>query len=156
MADSVHEPTRLEKVEVEDLALHADARGWLMELCHGPGIAYVYATMCYPGVVKGWHRHARHTDRLACVQGAARIVTATGQKALWDGTPNGRWDVEEHVCGPAAPNLVKIPPGVWHAFTPAGPEPCVIVNCPDEPWDPGDEERLALDAIPWNWREVSR
>jgi len=51
--------------------------------------------------------------------------------------------------------VVVIPPGWWHAFTPVGPEPCVIINAPDMAYDPEDEERLPLDAIPFEWQEVS-
>ena len=136
--------------------LHADARGWLCEIARSSvvgEIAQVYVTCCLPGAVKGWHRHRQQTDRMFCVQGMARIVTAREQRSLWDRLPNGQWEFEERVVGPLNPALVTIPPGLWHAFAPCGGE-CVIVNCPDLEWDGTDEERLPLDAFPFPWREV--
>jgi dTDP-4-dehydrorhamnose 3,5-epimerase len=143
-----------DEVKVHDLALHPDARGWLMVGPEEGPISYAYATTCYPGVVKAWHRHAAHTDRMWCVWGVARIVVAREQVALWDGLPNGQYDFEEHVTGPLCPKLLVIPPGTWHGFQALGGEPCVIVNCPDRPYDPNDEERLPVKSIPFEWREV--
>ena len=52
----------------------------------------------------------------------------------------------------AAPKLVVVPPGWWHGFAPLGAEPCVVVNCPDLPYDPDDEERDDVDAAAfWEW-----
>jgi len=155
----------MNEVEVRDLALHLDARGWLVELCKEQPIDYVYATCCFPGAVKGWHRHVAHTDRLTCVAGAARVVAIQERytarqwhKALLSGSApaNGRWgEFFEAVIGPLSPKLVVIPPGWWHGFAAVGGGPCVVVNCPDLPYDPSDEERLPLEAIPFPWREVS-
>lgn len=163
-----------------DVPLHLDARGWLMatdRAFEGMNVAYAYPTCCFPGVVKAWHRHREHTDRLWCVSGMARVVICQlkswaedelleavakqeellpeGQrfKALEDWPYVGR-DFQEFVIGPLSPKVVVIPPGWWHGFTPVGNEPCVIVNAPDMPYDPGDEERLAIGAIPFPWREV--
>ena len=148
----------LKEVTAYNLPLHADARGWLMvgpEEYRGYGpISYVYATTCYPGVVKGWHRHARHTDRMWCVSGMARVVVAfVGTEENRAQSPSGI-DIHEFVIGPLAPKVVVIPPGWWHGFTPVGPEPCVIINAPDMAYDPEDEERLPIEAIPFPWQEV--
>jgi dTDP-4-dehydrorhamnose 3,5-epimerase len=148
--------------EVLKAALHLDARGWLMACNEDMGhISYAYATMCNPGVVKGWHRHAAHTDRLMCVWGMARIVTLRISSAEPDMGPGslvtsmcvwGSWyDFQETVAGPLNPAVVVVPPGTWHAFTPAGVEPCVIVNMPDMPYDPEDEEKVELGRFPYDW-----
>ncbi len=128
-----------------DLPLRVDTRGWLMDTSgalHNKKVAYAYATCCFPGEVKGWHRHARHEDRLFCVEGLARVV-AWREESI---------DSHEWVIGPLAPKLVVVPPGWWHGFTALGAEPCVVVNCPDLPWDPDDEERDDVDAAAfWEW-----
>lgn len=131
--------------------IHPDARGWLSEIVRESEtghIAQVYVTCCYPGVVKGWHRHKLQTDRMFCVSGMARIVIKPCDG--WATEPEFR----EYVIGPLNPQVVVIPPGVWHGFTPAGNEPCLIVNCPDREYDGTDEERLSLDSIPYRWREI--
>jgi dTDP-4-dehydrorhamnose 3,5-epimerase len=144
-----------------DIPLHLDARGWLLatdQAFAGMPIAYAYATCCWPGVVKGWHRHLEHEDRLLCVAGTARIVAArrdpTRRLSITDPT-QGTFLFQEFIAGPLAPRLIVIPAGWWHAFTPVGSEPCVILNAPDMAYDPEDEERLPLEAIPFEWKEVS-
>jgi len=142
--------------EIEKLPLHVDARGWLMV---GPeGGAYTYATCCLPGAVKAWHRHQEHTDRMWCVSGTARIVTAVlwgGEDAEPDDVVTMWYEVKEHIVGPLSPKMVTVPPGVWHGFEALGGEPCVIVNCPDAPYDPDDEEKAPPDAIPFGWGEAA-
>lgn len=147
------------------MTMHVDARGWLCEIARASEvgqIAQVYVTACYPGVIKGWHRHRFQTDRLFCVSGMARIVTAreeTKRAPEWFSEVPQEYtsfEIREKVIGPLAPKLIVIPPGVWHAFTPAGPEPCLIINCPNREYDGTDEERLKLWEIPHDWEKVSR
>ena len=137
-----------------DVPLHLDARGWLMATdgaFEGLDVAYVYATHVFPGVVKAWHRHRLHADRLLCVEGVARIVAArvvSGEPDMGPGSlVTSYYDVREFVAGPLSPKLVVVPPGWWHGFS----GPCTIVNAPSLPYDPEDEERLDWDAIPFDW-----
>lgn len=138
----------MSQVKVEQLPFFIDARGWLQQ---GPSGAYAYATCCFPGAVKAWHRHKIHTDRLWCVSGLARVVVAVEQIA--DEAPNGLYDIQEHVIGPLSPKLITIPPGVWHGFEAVGGE-CVVINCPDMEYDPDDEIRMSVDSIPFKWGEA--
>jgi dTDP-4-dehydrorhamnose 3,5-epimerase len=154
-----------------------DERGWLMatdRAFEGMEVAYSYATCCFPGVVKGWHRHTAHEDRMYCVSGLARVVTCQieswaegelqeaikrrkqeGQRPLFpEDWPRVGRDFREFITGPLSPRLVVVPPGWWHGFQALNNEPCVIVNCPDQPYDPGDEEKMELGAIPFEWRRV--
>lgn len=154
-------------MSAEKRELHVDVRGWLCEIARSSvvgEIAQVYVTCCLPGIVKGWHRHRFQTDRMFCVQGTARIVTVNAE-ALPHPEPSrfagpsvmmvDKESYEERVVGPLAPALATIPPGLWHAFTPCGMEPCVIINCTDREYDGTDEERLPLAAIPYNWKDIS-
>jgi len=144
-----------------DLPLPVDERGWLMatdRAFEGMEVAYSYPTCCFPGVVKGWHRHEQHEDRMYCVQGLARVVVAhrRGDENAQPGSLQTIWyETKEWVSGPLSPRLVVIPPGWWHGFQALGREPCVIVNCPDRPYDPEDEEKMDLGAIPFEWGRVN-
>jgi dTDP-4-dehydrorhamnose 3,5-epimerase len=144
----------MDEPKVRRLEFHVDARGWLMVGSTWP-MAYAYATLCQPGVVKAWHKHQFHEDRLWCVSGLARVAVAREQVAPYDKTPNGQWDVMEWTMGPLCPLEVAIPAHWWHGFSAVGNEPCVVVNCPDAPYDPTDEQRLAWDAVPFEWGEIS-
>lgn len=161
----------------------ADERGWLCEVVRQSGvgeIAQVYVTTCVPGVVKGWHRHALQTDRLCCVHGMARVVTCEptpdleesieGYKQHWWGIeaigaaatgkgvegPVPPVTFKTFTVGPESPGVVVISPGLWHAFHAVGPGPCTIINCTDREYDGTDEERLDLDAIPFEWWGAGR
>ena len=130
-------------IEIVDLTLHLDARGWLFEGWRGA--PYWYATSCFPGVVKAWHRHQVHTDRMCCVSGLALI------SVYRDSANPNRIFSKQIVCGPMQPKIIVIPPGYWHGFTAIGGEACIVVNSPDELYDPADEERAPWDKFPVKW-----
>jgi len=153
--------------------LISDDRGWLMEILRADdpqmaqGFGQVYATLCYPGKVKGWHRHEKQIDRMACVSGMARIVQIHGDYTsfLVGITKSGvarpadlNFKKMEDVVGPLNPKVIIIPPNVWHAFAAVGPEPCIIINTPSEMYnyEAPDEERLPLDEIPYDWKGLGR
>lgn len=142
-------------VTVEEIPLHVDARGWLMATDKVlENVAYAYATCCLPGAVKAWHRHAKHTDRMFCVSGMARVVLVTTNAHADYFLETGKYSPfggEEYVIGPLAPKLITVPPGTWHGFAALGNEPCVIINCPDMPYDPDDEEKVLVNVIPFEW-----
>jgi dTDP-4-dehydrorhamnose 3,5-epimerase len=144
-----------------DIPLHLDTRGWLMatdKVFEGMKVAYAYPTCCFPGVVKGWHRHKEHGDRMMCVSGTARVVVAhrRGDEHADAGALVTMWyETHEFIIGPLSPKVVVIPPGWWHGFQALGGRECIIINAPDMPYDPDDEERIDIDEIPFEWWEVS-
>jgi len=142
-------------VRVRELKLIPDDRGFLMEMLRSDWPEFekfgqVYITAAYPGVVKAWHYHQKQTDHFICVQGMARVV-------LYDPREDSptRGMINEFHMGLMNPILVKIPPGVYHGFTPDGPEPCVIVNIPTEVYNYAepDEYRRPYDdpEIGYDW-----
>lgn len=141
----------IDGVIVKRLTVHADERGWLMEILRCDDeffdrFGQVYLTTCYPGVVKAWHCHKRQTDRFCAVKGMAKVV-------LWDGRGNSptKGELNEFYMGELNPILLVIPPGVWHGFTAIGNEPAFIVNCPNYPYDRSDPDELRR---PYNDPEI--
>jgi dTDP-4-dehydrorhamnose 3,5-epimerase len=145
----------IEGVEIRQLSLHPDDRGFLMEMLRSDwpefgGFAQAYVTCCYPGIYKAWHYHQRQWDLFICVWGMALVV-------LYDPRENSptRGELNEFHLGLLKPLLLKIPPGVVHGFTAEGPEPALIVNFPSElyNYDHPDEHRLPYDdpSIPYRW-----
>jgi len=56
----------IDGVNLKDLKVVPDERGWLMEILRCDDEIYqqfgqVYMTTAYPGVVKGWHYHKKQT-----------------------------------------------------------------------------------------------
>jgi dTDP-4-dehydrorhamnose 3,5-epimerase len=145
----------IDGVKVKDLKVVPDDRGLLMEMLRSDDpdfqkFGQVYVTMVYPGVVKAWHYHKKQTDHFICVGGMAKV-------ALYDdreGSPT-RGETNTFVIGWQKQSLVIIPPGVYHGFTPAGPDPAYIVNVPTElfDYDEPDEFRRPFDdaEIGYDW-----
>lgn len=107
-------------------------------------------TVNAPGVIRAWHRHRRQTDAIVVVRGRALLPLYDGREA------SATYGViEEHVADGAAPFALFVPPGVYHGYKTLGDEPALILNFPDELYDPAapDEERVPHDTphIAYDW-----
>jgi dTDP-4-dehydrorhamnose 3,5-epimerase len=147
--------TLIDGVHVRPQRLIPDDRGFLMELLRSDWPEYrkfgqAYVTACYPGVVKAWHYHTRQWDCFSCVHGLAKVVLYDAR----EGSPT-RGQVNEFYLGPTNPQLVVIPPLLYHGFTAAGMDLALIVNVPTELYDyqHPDEHRVPYDdpSIPYSW-----
>lgn len=145
----------IEGVKLKDLAVHADDRGYLMEMWRSDDpdfqtFGQVYMTSVYPGVVKAWHMHEKQTDHFVCVAGMAKV-------ALYDDREDSptRGETNTFVLGWQRQRLLIIPPGVYHGFTAVGTEPANIINVPTELFDyeDPDEHRRPFDDpdIGYDW-----
>jgi dTDP-4-dehydrorhamnose 3,5-epimerase len=89
------------------------------------------------------------------VHGVAKVVLYDPR----DASPT-RGRINEFYIGPTNPQLVVIPPFVYHGFTAVGTDLALIVNAPTELYnyhDP-DEHRLPFDdpSIPYSWAVKNR
>jgi dTDP-4-dehydrorhamnose 3,5-epimerase len=146
----------IEGVVVKQLRLIADERGWLMEILRRDWDIFgkfgqVYITSSYPNVVKAWHMHKKQTDFIACIKGMVKFVLYDGRES----SPTFR-ETNEFVIGEKNPQIVKVPPEVWHGFKTLGEEYTIVVNIPTELYDyeKPDEYRLPpdTDKIPYDWK----
>jgi dTDP-4-dehydrorhamnose 3,5-epimerase len=108
----------------------------------------IYFSTIYPGIVKGWHKHAEMTLNYACVQGRIKLV-------LFDDRSGSatKGEIMEIFLGPDNHSLVQIPPGVWNGFKGLGSETAIVANCSTHPHDPSRSIRLDPfdNDIPYNW-----
>lgn len=148
-------PTRIHGVQVRSLRVVSDERGWLMEILRSDDrelfsrFGQVYASATYPGVVKAWHYHRRQTDNFACVAGMIKLVLVDTR----DDSPT-RDLVNEFFLGVHNPILVQVPNLVYHGWKCIGPEPSLVINVPDEPYNRAepDEHRLAPHGtLAYDW-----
>ena len=145
----------IEGVRVKPLRLVPDERGWLMEILRRDEedlftrFGQVYVSATYPGVVKGWHYHKHQTDNFACVAGMVKLVLVDTR----DGSPtNGT--VNEFFIGAQNPLLVQVPKLVYHGWKCISPEPSLVVNVPDEPYNRADPDEFRLEphgTLPYDW-----
>jgi dTDP-4-dehydrorhamnose 3,5-epimerase len=145
----------IEGVRVRPLVRHSDERGSLTELLRSDWPEFTrfgqaIFTVNQPGVIRGWHWHDRQTDLIVVMEGRAKVPLYDGRR----GSPTFG-QVEEHVCGGADLKAIFVPPGVWHGYKTVSAEPAIIVNFPDQVYDPAqpDEHRVPHDApdVPYHW-----
>ena len=145
----------IQGVIVKKLKVIPDERGRLMEMlrCDDPffeKFGQAYMTTALPGVVKAWHYHEKQTDHFAVVKGMAKVV-------LYDGREDSptRGEVNEFFMGEHNPILVRIPDNVYHGFKCIGPDECIIVNCPSQPYNYEHPDEIRLDPhdndVPYDW-----
>jgi dTDP-4-dehydrorhamnose 3,5-epimerase len=139
----------IDGVKIKPLRTIADERGWLMEILRADEadlftkFGQVYVSATYPGVVKGWHYHRRQVDNFACVAGMVKLVGSPTEGA-----------VNEFFLGVHNPMLVQVPTMVYHGWKCVSPEPSLVVNVPNEPYqrDEPDEYRLEPHgSLPYDW-----
>jgi dTDP-4-dehydrorhamnose 3,5-epimerase len=155
MVTDVAETARIHGVKVKTLRPIADERGWLMEILRGDDrdlfsrFGQVYVSATYPGVVKAWHYHRSQTDTFVCVAGMIKLVLVDTR----EDSPT-RNSINEFFLGVHSPLLVQVPKLVYHGWKCISPEPSLVVNVPDEPYNHAhpDEERLAPHGtLPYDW-----
>jgi len=127
-------------VEIRELAVHEDGRGWLAEVIRSdetdfrPEMAYISMTM--PGHARGPHEHRNQTDYF-CFVGRFRLY-------LWDNR-NGSETFGTHkvVDSHERPTIAIIPPGIVHAYRNLGDAPGMVINFPDKLYrGPGKTEEV--------------
>ena len=143
----------IDGVVVVPLARIADERGSVMHMLrrtdpHFVGFGEIYFSTIYPGVVKGWHKHAEMTLNYACIHGRIKLVLYDDR----DGSPT-KGELMEIFLGPENHSLVQIPLGVWNGFKGLGREMAIVANCSTHPHDPSRSERLDPfdNDIPYDW-----
>jgi dTDP-4-dehydrorhamnose 3,5-epimerase-like enzyme len=130
------------------LTLHADGRGWLVELFRHddlpaeshPVMAYVSQTL--PGIARGPHEHIEQSDYFAFV-GPGEFTLY-----LWDiraGSPTWGKRMKLQV-GESNRQRVVVPPGVVHAYRNSGAVSGWVFNAPNRLYA-GPGKRGPVDEI---------
>lgn len=145
----------IEGARLRPLTRHADERGSLTEILRKDwpefsGFAQATVTVNRPEVIRAWHWHDHQTDRFVVVHGTAKI-------ALYDSRPASRTyrQVNEFLLGQDDLAMLVVPPRVYHGYKTISAEPALILNFPDQLYDPGspDEGRIPFDSpeVPYRW-----
>ncbi len=150
----------IEAVEISNLTMNADERGYLMEILREDDEIFSHFGQCYvalnyPGVVRAWHYHKLQDDYFCCIEGMVKVALYDGRE---DSTTQG--EVNEFFLGKQNPILLKIPVGVVHGYKTIGSEPSLLLNFPTRPYnqeDP-DEYRFTWNTpeIPYDWALKNR
>jgi dTDP-4-dehydrorhamnose 3,5-epimerase len=140
-------------VRVTPLRRIPDERGAIMHMLRRDDPRFeafgeIYFSLVYPGVIKGWHLHARMTLNYAVPVGMIKLVCFDDRAD----SPS-RGTLQEIHLGELHYALVTIPPGIWNGFTAEGTAAALVANCATEPHDPAEIERLDpfSEQIPYDW-----
>jgi dTDP-4-dehydrorhamnose 3,5-epimerase len=146
----------IEGVTMKQLRRIVDERGYLMEILRSDegmfrGFGQAYISACFPGMVKAWHCHEVQYDHFCCVSGNLKV-------GLYDDRDGSATEGQTGVLvvGELNPELVCIPPRVWHGFMAVGGHPAVVLNIPTEVYRYDCPDELRRDAfdpeIPFVWK----
>jgi dTDP-4-dehydrorhamnose 3,5-epimerase len=151
----------IDGVLVKPLVWHNDQRGSLAELVRVDdpdligdfaGFGQVYVTTLYPGVVKGWHQHARQWDRMVCLRGRVML-----------GLVDAREDSPTHgaelrvMLGDRNFSVVLVPAGVWHGLKNIGTEEAMVCNVVSQPYDQADPDEIRIPphgVLEFDWSRI--
>jgi dTDP-4-dehydrorhamnose 3,5-epimerase len=151
-------PTKLiHDVTVKPLRMNCDERGRLMEMIRRDDadlkdirFGQVYMTTAYPGVTKAWHFHRKQTDHFICVRGMMKVVLFDSRE-----TSPTRGLINEFFIGDHAPQLIEIPPLVYHGFKCISETEAIVINFTTECYDYQNPDEFRLDPhtsqIPYDW-----
>lgn len=143
----------IDGVTVVPLRQIVDERGKVMHMLRADDPAFerfgeIYFTTVRHGAIKAWHLHTRMTLNYACISGLVKLV-------LYDDRPGSptRGELQELFIGQDAYCRVRIPAHVWNGMKGISAEPAIVANCPTEPHDYAEIERLDpfSPRIPYDW-----
>lgn len=123
-----------DEIEVRDIELHADARGWVVNaLEHLPPCSaplHFHAVSIEPGCARGRHRHPGRDEHLIVLSGVMDVVNLrTGARTSLSGR---------------VPRLVVIAPGVPHAFENHSDNTAVAICFSVEVTDPEAKDTVGV------------
>jgi dTDP-4-dehydrorhamnose 3,5-epimerase len=106
----------LQDVQLINCKKVVNERGFLQEITREDAPAFfkigqTYLTQTLKGIIKAWYLHRQQWDSIFVISGVMKI-------ALYDTRPQSATfeQVSEHLIRAEAPQLIHIPPGVWHGF----------------------------------------
>jgi dTDP-4-dehydrorhamnose 3,5-epimerase len=118
----------MEGLEIRELPLYKDQRGWLGEILREDESEFrpvmSYLSLTNPGLVRGPHEHKEQTDYF-CFIGMFRIY-------LWDNRKTSSTYMEHRIIDTKnVPTIAVVPPGIVHAYKNIDRREALVINMPD-------------------------
>ncbi len=118
----------MEGLQVKELKLYEDQRGWLGEIIRRDETDFKpvmsYLSMTKSGFVRGPHEHKEQTD-FFCFIGRFRLY-------FWDNRKTSTTYQESNIIETTdIPTIVVVPPGIVHAYQNIDRRNSFVINLPD-------------------------
>ena len=145
----------IEGVDVKNLKVILDERGWLMEIFRNDDKLFskfgqVYISAVYPNVLKAWHSHTKLSGNFACIVGQMHIVLYDSRK---ESPTYGK--INQFTVGEKNPKLIHIPRNIFYGFKCISEKTAYLLNVADIAWNPEDPDKIRFAAdsekIPYKW-----
>ena len=148
-----NQPGEIHDVQVVDLAMHLDDRGYLYEIIHETdsylpkfGQVYLVGNMTR-GTIRAFHKHEKLWDYFTIVHGSAKF-------ALVDDRPDSptAGNIKTIVLNSKKPQMIVVPPGVHHGWM-GLEDDTILVSVGSEVYnkDNPDEERVPYTSFNYDW-----
>ncbi|HZY44785.1 MAG TPA: dTDP-4-dehydrorhamnose 3,5-epimerase family protein [Anaerolineae bacterium] len=146
-------------VVIRPAVTQIDDRGTLCEILrpdwdfHPAPLTYVYQFTIRPGMIKGWHVHHQHDDRIFISQGTVKVV-------LYDDRPDSPTykTINVIVRSDLQRSIMIIPSHVYHAHQNIGSTDALMISMPTRLYDheSPDVYRYPIDNdyIPYQFIDV--
>ena len=118
----------MEGLEIRELTVHEDQRGWLSEITRNDETSFrpamSYLSMTKPGFLRGPHEHTEQAD-FFCFVGNFRLY-------VWDNRKDSPTYLEKKVIETGGtPTVAIVPAGIVHAYKNIGSSDGLVINMPD-------------------------
>lgn len=129
-------------VEVLNLTVHEDTRGWVVEILRGeqvdkPSFGQIYVTTARPDIAKGNHYHTRKMEWFCVIKGR-------GLLALEDLDTHQR---QEILMDESNMVTVRIPRHIAHGIRNVGDDMMFLLAYIDEPFSASDPDTFQYEVI---------
>ena len=130
----------MEKFETNDGVMFPIYKNYESKIAgYEPGM--VYATTIAPYKTKGPILHERRIGYMTAIKGAVDVECLVGDEIITYILKNGKGEQ----------NILVIPQGIQNKIINRSHEEAIIVNLPDKPWYPFDEDTKKLKD--WKWED---
>ena len=118
----------MEGLEIRELPVHKDQRGWLAEIIRDDETEFrpvmSYLSMTRPGLLRGPHEHREQVD-FFCFIGKFRLY-------IWDNRNDSPTYLEKKIIDTkGVPTVAIVPAGVVHAYKNIDSSDGLVINMPD-------------------------
>ena len=138
----------MDGLEIRELSVYEDRRGWLAEIIREDESeirpAMCYLSMTKPGLARGPHEHKEQTDYF-CFIGRFKLY-------FWDNRKTSATYRESRIIETNdIPTAAVVPPGIVHAYKNIDKREGIVINLPDRLFmgrgkaEPVDEVRYEND-----------
>ncbi len=125
--------SHIDGVQVREVQNVIKNNGYLTEICRtdwlgeNTHVDQVFQVALWPGGLSAWHTHEHTTDRLFVTLGTLKIV-------LYDPRPESPTfgQVNEFRVSYIRPQLIIVPPKVYHGVQNIGPDTSLLLNMVDK------------------------